>query len=96
MTTSTDTTSADTITSFKAEDPTTAGITTIDDWLKIQKDHNGAGSHPCPSCGYCPLCGRGGGIYTHPYYQPPLAPPWSPWSPWYNMSTSTISTTPSR
>lgn len=26
-------------------------------------------SHPCPSCGHCPTCGRGG-YHQHPWYQP--------------------------
>ncbi len=25
---------------------------------------------PCPACGYCPHCGRGG-YHTYPWYQPP-------------------------
>lgn len=25
---------------------------------------------PCPSCGYCPSCGRGRHYYPYPTYQP--------------------------
>lgn len=31
--------------------------------------------HPCPACGYCPHCGRGG-HQTLPCYPIPV---WSPW-----------------
>lgn len=31
------------------------------------------GVHPCPSCGYCPTCGRRNGYYgyVYPYWQYP-------------------------
>lgn len=38
--------------------------------------------HPCPRCGYCPHCGRGG-------FQPwPVGPYW-PW-PWYTPYPYTV------
>lgn len=41
--------------------------------------------HPCPACGYCPHCGRGGTVVPHyppsiPYYgpyYPPVYPPYT-------------------
>lgn len=38
----------------------------LSEFLKQQQSH----SHPCPSCGHCPSCGRGGYLRTWPYYQP--------------------------
>lgn len=39
--------------------------------------HLPAQSHPCPNCGYCPHCGRGGSYY-YPHFVPdPVYP--SPW-----------------
>lgn len=38
---------------------------------KLAESLNQKNSHPCPSCGHCPTCGRGG-YYMRPwpYYQP--------------------------
>lgn len=33
-------------------------------------------SHPCPNCGYCPHCGRGGREFSYPPH--PIYP-----IPWY-------------
>ena len=52
---------------------------------------------PCPACGHCPCCGRGG-YGVQPYYPPiypqptwaPVAP--NPWSPWVVTSGTAIST----
>ncbi len=37
------------------------------------------GQHPCPACGYCPHCGRGG-LQTQPYpWQFPSYPVYPMW-----------------
>ena len=44
-------------------------------------------AHPCPSCGYCPTCGRGGARVS-PYPWPYTSPyPWPPRPIWVNPFT---------
>lgn len=45
---------------------------------------NESNAKPCPSCGHCPTCGRGGlGAYPYPYY--PM--PWYQ-RPWWETPTA--------
>lgn len=38
---------------------------------------NAAHQHPCPSCGHCPTCGRGGyTVAPYPYWPRPYGPYW--------------------
>ncbi len=40
-----------------------------DAWTAEQAKATSA-PHPCPACGHCPTCGRGGYIAYPPYYVP--------------------------
>lgn len=43
----------------------------------------------CPSCGYCPTCGRGPSFIHYVYPQPTFIPyqPW-PYQPWWQSPTT--------
>lgn len=58
--------------------------TVLDQWNALKA----AKAEPCPSCGHCPTCGRGGHqvapwVIPMPYVQP------YPWwqQPWYGTTT---------
>jgi hypothetical protein len=46
---------------------------------------------PCPSCGYCPTCGRKNAAPSWPWFQGPY---WvSPYWHWYSTNPSTVTVT---
>lgn len=56
--------------------------TTKDQLAKLQKQFDNLMAEkakPCPSCGRCPECGRGGYAYPYPY---PYIAPYRPYITW--------------
>lgn len=59
----------------------------LDQFRKLQAQNEKQGT--CPSCGYCPHCGRSARpwVIPMPYVQPYVQPYPHPYQPWYGTHT---------